>query len=171
MGHKEQPSALSTSGEAVDRNSVTREDGVGLSDTPTRKAPLVTCRLVKRYFIDGKGYASAYLAYRARAKKSLNLQIARRAGEIARAEAEDRAYAYTSKEHVHAAFSERFPPCKGKCCYDEYTKSYWREFCTTARDEWLRSKIAELRALDDSSSTNPVAPTVGTADQRNGGEA
>lgn len=99
-------------------------------------------RIVSRWFLDGKGYASETAAYLAWAKRELNLEIL----DVAIPEM----IGSDSKEKIHAEFVRRFPPCNYPGCEDCHPsfRGHPRAFCNRSRWEWLRAKAKELRDAD-----------------------
>lgn len=95
-------------------------------------------RIVSRWFLDGKGYATETAAYLAWAKRELN-------GEIFDV-AIPKMVGLDSTEQIQAEFANHFPPCDAVCC-----QAYGggrRAFCNTARWKWLRAKAKELKDAD-----------------------
>lgn len=108
------------------------------------KPPVVTCRLVKRYFAFGKGYASAFEAYRAIAKRELGeaLRCAVDADLMAQGLDPYSCPVESRENAVHNAMRAMFPP-DSSWGNDAYG------FDNDARQAWIRNRAKELAEQDE----------------------
>lgn len=100
-------------------------------------------RIVSRWFVNGKGYATETAAYLAAAKEELSDAIRSR---VRSSVAADDFLIDDDRNRFHEAFAEMFPNCDHP---DDCVQYCWpRGFCNAKRWEWLRAKAKELKEAD-----------------------
>lgn len=108
----------------------------------------ITCKTVKRYYLNGRGYANSVTAYRIAAKSILNSEVFRlfpkRDSKFSGWSVENAdAIRQDERERVTESFVKAFP--HEPLCGCRLT----RRFCKVAYSEKLKQIADELRRLDE----------------------
>ncbi len=122
-----------------------RADGE-VSAPPTIR-PRLTCRTVKRWYWQGKGYATKRLACRAMAKRELNGLIYRAALDFILAQEDSERLAFPNREDIHAEYAVMFPlHPHGTALWAQHSGPGYspKAFCNKCRWAWLNKRTDEL---------------------------
>lgn len=109
----------------------------------------VTSKMVRRYYLDGKGYATKVAAYRVLAQR----EIAQTMADLCKHADLDEATETLQEKFVNPWFKEKFPhipdPFNEAYCANCWRRVSERAFCNTARHRYLTKRAKELMALDE----------------------